>query len=214
MFVYLLFAMPTAYGQSSIGPTGSICGTALDEKGAPAAFVKVVAIYDGAFSGIRPADQTDKFGHYCVANLAPGDYFMSAEDPEKGYPQMQSIFYGSPSAMPKASVAAKNPQGHADWQIPYKAGFLKVHLTDARTGKQIIPMFFNLVLRARQDVGFVRGSCASTIPLLVPPNEDIYFTVNAPGYQEWPGDGTKGRLLNLLQGATEDFAIALQPINP
>ena len=214
MFVYLLFAMLTGYCQSSIGPTGSICGTTLDEKGAPAAFVRVVAIYVGANSGPYSMGETDQLGHYCVANVAVGDYVMSADDPEKGYPQIWSIFYDSPSPKPKVSITAQNLQGHADWQIPYKAGSLKVHLTDARTGKQIIPMFFNLVLRARPDVGFIRGSCASTTPLLVPPNEDIYFTVSAQGYQEWPGDGTRGRLLNLLPGATEYFEIALQPISP
>jgi hypothetical protein len=214
VYVYLLLATFLAYGQSSMEPTGSICGTTLDENGAPAAFVRVVAIYVGAHSGMYPMGKTDKSGHYCVANVAPGDYVMSADDPEKGYPQIWSIFYDAPSPKPKVSITAQNLQGHADWQIPYKAGFLKVHLTDARTGKQIIPMFFKLVLRSRPDVGFMRGSCASTMPLLVPPNEDIYFTVSAPDHQEWPRDGTIGRLLNLLPGATQDFVIALQPINP
>jgi hypothetical protein len=160
-----------------------------------------------------PVGQTDNLGHYCVANVTLGDYVMSADDPEKGYPSMGSLFYGSSSPKPEVSISAQNLQGHADWQIPYKAGFLKVHLMDAQTGKQIIPMFFNLVLRSRPD-GFMRGSSSSTMVLLVPPNEDIYFTVSAPDHNEWPGEGTKGRLLHLLPGATEDFAIALQPINP
>jgi hypothetical protein len=157
--------------------------------------------------------KTDNSGHYCVPDVSPGDYIMSADDPEKGYPQMGSIFYGSPSPKSKVRIIIQNLQGHADWQIPYKAGSLKVHLTDARTGKRIIPMFFKLVLRSN-DVGFVRGSQVSTMSLLVPPNEDFYVTVSAPDHQEWPGDGTKGRLLHLLPGATEDLAIALQPINP
>jgi hypothetical protein len=157
--------------------------------------------------------KTDNFGHYCVPNVAPGDYIMSAGDPEKGYPELGSIFYGSPSPKSKVSITVQNLQGHADWRIPYKAAVLNVHLTDARTGKQIIPMFFKLVLRFN-DVGFIRGSQISTMSLLVPPNEDIFFTVSAADHQGWPGDGTKGKLLHLLPGATEELEIALQPIDP
>jgi hypothetical protein len=192
------------------------CGMVQDENGAPASFVKVVAMYvgPGGHSGSNPMSKTDQSGHYCVPNLAIGDYVMSADDPEKGYPQMETLFYSSHSLNAKISVTSQTLEGHADWQIPYKAGFLTVHLMDARTGKQIIPMFFNLVVRSRRDVGFMRGSSPSTMALLVPPNEDIDFTVSAPGYRELPGDGTQGRLVNLLPGTTQDFAIALQPIDP
>ena len=214
-YVSLCFFLPpfVACGQSPTQPTGSICGTVLDENGTPAASVRVVAIYVGAHSGMYPMGQTDKLGHYCVANVMYGDYVMSADDPEKGYPRMGSIFYGS-SSPKEVSITYQNLQGHADWQIPYKAGFIKVHLTDARTGKQIIPMFFNLALLSKPDLGYMRGSCASTMPLLVPPNQDIYFTVSAPGYKEWPGDGTKGERFQVRSEVTADYAIALEPINP
>jgi hypothetical protein len=214
--VCLVLATFSACGQSSNEPTGSICGMVQDENGAPASFVKVVAKYvgPGGHTGSNPMSKTDQFGHYCVANLVIGDYVMSADDPEKGYPQMETLFYSSHSLNAKITITSQTLEGHADWQIPYKAGFLTVHLTDARTGKQIIPMFFNLVVRSRRDVGFMRGSSRSTMALLVPPNEDIDFTVSAPGYGEWPGDGTQGRLVNLLPGTTQDFAIALQPIDP
>jgi hypothetical protein len=47
MVATLLFATAVAYSQSDAS-TGSICGIVQNENGAPASFVKVVAIYQGA----------------------------------------------------------------------------------------------------------------------------------------------------------------------
>jgi hypothetical protein len=210
----LLFGTISAYSQLSTQPTGSICGTALDENGLPARSIKVVAVYIGSHSGGIILGKTDESGHYCVEHLAFGDYFMSADDPENGYPMMGPSFYSLSAPQQIVSITSENPTGHSDWKIPYKAGIVQVQLTDARTGKQIFPMFFNLAVRSKPEDRFMRGSGPSTVPLLVPPNEDIYFTVSAPGYQLWPEDGTKGRLLNMLPGTTQNIAIALRPIDP
>jgi hypothetical protein len=210
----LLFGTISAYSQVSAQPNGSICGTALDENGLPARSLRVVAIYVGAHSGGMLIGKTDESGHYCVEHLGPGDYFMSADDPEDGYPMMGSLFYSLRAPQQLVSITSENPTGHADWKIPYKAGIVHVQLTDARTGKQIFPMFFNLAVRFEPENRYLRGSGPSKQPLLVPPNEDIYFTVSAPGYQSWPEDGTKGRLLNLSPGTTQNIAIALRPIDP
>jgi hypothetical protein len=214
MWSCLLFGTISAYSQTSTQPTGSICGTAMDENGLPARSIKVVAVSVGAHSGGLLIGKTDESGHYCVEHLAPGDYFMSANDPENGYPMMGPSFYSLSAPQQIVSITPENPTGHSDWKIPYKAGIVQVQLTDARTGKQIVPMFFNLAVRSKPEDRFLRGSGPSKEPLLVPPNEDIYFTVNAPGYELWPYDGTKGRLLNLLPGTTQNIAIALRPIDP
>ncbi len=134
---------------------------------------------------------------------------MSANDPEKGYPEMGSGFYSKISPKPIHHTGTVASQ--ADWRIPYKAGFLKIHLTDARSGRLIDGMRFDLVVRSRPKGGRRSGSWTSTTAFLLPPNEDVYFTVSAPGYRRWPEDGPKGRLLNLLPGATENLFIALQP---
>jgi hypothetical protein len=207
-----LLATTVTYSQSDT-PMGSIYGIVRDENGAPASFVKVVAIYDGPHSGPFPLGKTDGSGHYCINNVAPGDYVMSAADPEKGYPEMGSIFYSLQRPSPEVHIAIGNLKGQADWRIPYKAGFVEVTLTDARTGKPIIPMFFSLVIQSTPEKGFMRGSTASTAALLVPPKENIYLIVSAPGYGEWPANDTKGKLLNLLPGKTERLVVALQPLN-
>lgn len=209
----LLFATSLVYGQSD-ALMGSICGIVQDENRAPASFVKVVAIYVGGHTGPYPLGKTDRNGHYCVHNIALGHYIMSADDPEKGYPQMGSLFYSWRTPKPEVSITPTNLEGHADWRIPYKAGFVEITLTDARTGKPVIPMFFNLVVQSRPESGWMRGSIASTAPLLLPPKENVYLVLSAPGYREWPADGTKGKLLNLLPGRSEKLLVALQPLNP
>jgi hypothetical protein len=188
-----------------------------DENGLPASLVRVTAAYVGpkAHTGTYPKGETDSVGHYCV-NVNIGDYIMSADDADKGYPLMANMFYASnaESSAPLISITAQELTRHVDWRIAYKAGFVRVKLTDARTGKQIVPMFFDLVVRSRSEYGHMHGSCASTAALLVPPHEDIFFAVSAPGYQWWPSDNKKGKLLNLLPGTTEDVAIELQPTTP
>ena len=209
----LLFATSLAYGQSD-ALMGSICGIVQDENGGPASFVKVVAIYDGPHSGSYPLGRTDSTGHYCVQNVAIGHYIMSAADPEKGYPEMGSAFYSWQTPKPEASIATTDLEGHADWRIPYKAGFVQIALTDARTGKPVTPMFFKLVVQSRPENGWMRGSTDSAAALLLPPDENVYLTLSAPGYLQWPTDRTTGKLLNLLPGRTEKLEVALQPLNP
>jgi hypothetical protein len=218
--ICLLLAGFTAYGQSSDEPVGSICGMVQDENGLPASMVRVTAAYVGpkAHTGTYPRGETDGFGHYCV-NVTIGDYIMSANDVNKGYPLMANMFYAShdsnaESSAPRISITAQELTRHVDWRIPYKAGFVRVKLTDARTGKQIVPMFFDLVVRSGSEYRHMHGSCASTGGLLVPPNEGIVFAVGAPGYQWWPSDDKKGKLLNLPPGMTEEVAIELQPTTP
>jgi hypothetical protein len=184
----------------------------LNENGIPAALVKVVAIDMGPHGGPGPRGTTDQLGNYCVNNLAIGNYVMTADDAEQGYPLMTSLFYSAePVVLTK--ITPDNLAAHANWHIPYKAAFVKVHLTDAQTQAQIVPMSFSLVLRSRPDTGYLRGSCDSTRTLLVPPDKEIEFTVSSPGYKDWPGDGMK-ILVSLHPGIVQEFEIALESAGP
>ena len=214
VYTCLLFGTISVYARSATPSTGSICGTTLDENGSPARFIKVVAIHvgPGSTSGPPEVGKTDELGHYCVEDLPLGDYVMSADDTDHGYPiTARGGFFGSePTPQQKVHITSINLTGHADWRIPYKAGWVKVRLTDARTGNQIPDMTLSL----NRSGGVLNISRPSTTPILLPPNEDIYvFSVSAPGYRPWPGDGTKGALLNLLPGTTQNIAIALRPID-
>ena len=172
------------------------------------------ALYLGPHTGIQPSSKTDLTGHYCIPDLFPGEYALSATDPDKQYPDMGSMFYAVHLPEPRIELKAGATEEHADFRIPYKAGSISIQLTDARTGKAISSMLFNLDVKSNPEQRYIHGSSDSTVPLLVPPNEDIYLTVTSPGYRTWPDDGTKGRIVNLLPGFKLELKIALQPVQP
>ena len=210
----LLFTTFFAAAQALPAPTGSICGNVQDENGAPAPGIVVAAIYLGPHSGIRPVSKTDLNGHYCIHDLSAGEYAVSAADPEKQYPDMSTMFYAVHLPGPRVELRAGTNEAHADFRIPYKAGKITIKLMDARTGKPITSMLFGMEIKAAPEQRYIHGSSDSTMPLLVPPNEDVYLTVTSTGYREWPDDGTKGRIINLLPGTTLELTIALEPLSP
>jgi hypothetical protein len=110
MLTILLFATSLAHGQPD-APMGSICGTVQNENGASASLVRIVAIYQGSHTGLHPSGKTDSTGHYCIDNLDLGNYVMSADDPEKGYPEMGSIFYSWKRPNPEVHIAIENLKG-------------------------------------------------------------------------------------------------------
>ena len=83
---------------------------------------------------------------------------------------------------------------------------------DAQSGKPIVPMFFDLVVQSRPEVGHMYGSTASTTALLVPPNEDVIGTIHASGYREDTDKEPQRTVINLLPGETKELHIALQPL--
>lgn len=83
---------------------------------------------------------------------------------------------------------------------------------DAQNGKPIVPMFFDLVVQSRPEVGHMYGSTASTTALLVPPNEDVIVTIHASGYREDTDKEPQRTIINLLPGETKELHIALQPL--
>jgi hypothetical protein len=208
---FVLLSALSAYGQSANQPNGSICGTVLDENGLPARLIKVIAIREGA-SGPPEVGKTDESGHYCIGDLAPGDYVMSADDTDHGYPITAShrggFFYLEPTPQQKVRITSVNLTGHADWRIPYKVGWVKVKLTDALTGKVIPDISFRLT---NTSGGVSIVTRPSITPILIPPNSDFYLEVSAPGYRSWPEEGTKGMRLNLRPGETQTIEIALSP---
>jgi len=158
-----------------------------------------------------PFARTDEQGHYCIKGLALGDYYMTADDPERGYPNMASGFFSTARMRSQVRLTATKLNGHADWEIPYKAGFVKVELTDAQSGKQVDAMFFDLLVQSRPEVGHMFGSAGSTTPLLLPPNEDVVVTITARGYRKETDREPQRTVVKLLPGETRELHIVLQP---
>jgi hypothetical protein len=211
-WLFLLLVGSSALGQNSEMQLGSICGTVLNENGSATSSIRVSPFYIGAHSGGVPFARTDEQGHYCLRGLPFGDYDMTADDPDKGYPSMTSGFFPTTPLRSRLSLSATDLNEHADWKIPYRAGFVKVDLVDAQSGKPIVPMFFDLVVQSRPEVGHMYGSTASTTALLVPPNEDVIVTIHAPGYRKDTDKEPQRTVVNLLPGETKELHIPLQPL--
>lgn len=220
--VLLLLAASFAYAQETTGVTGSICGLVSDETGVPASHVHVIAFKQDrrGHSGGFPTSFTDETGHYCIGHLTLGKYVMSVFDEKKGYPHLPlgSQFYAKDYVAPQATLSAENPEARVDWKIPFKAGFLRLHVSISHLGVETVPITFDLVVRSRPKFGIdsvmtsLKTDPRSSITILLPPNEDVLLTATVPGYKRWP-DQQKGKLLNLSPGKTEDVTIHLVPIN-
>lgn len=219
--VFLLLVASFACAQETTGLTGLICGSVLDENSAPASHVYVIAMSQGpsGHSGGYPGTFTDETGRYCVDGFGLGKYVMSTADEKKGYPIMGPQFYTEDSPGPQVTLTAQNPEARVDWQIPFKAGFLRLQVSLNHPGVESIPITFDLVVRSRPKVGTysvmtsLKTGPKASITILLPPHEDVMLTVMAPGYRRWPDD-ERGQLLNLRPGETENVTIPLVEIAP
>ena len=212
--VYLLFGFAISSAAQTAG-SGSICGTVLDENGQPAKNIRVTAVYLGAHTGPYPASRSDDSGHYCLGNVPYGDNAPAADDPAHGYPNTQYGFYASGTdkkeALNIAHLRNEHPTATVDLRIPYKAAFLTIHLTDAITGKTQLALFYKLSAQTDPQRRYTFGSRSATDALLLPPNENVLLKVSAPGYREWPYDGSPGYILNLVPGERRTIDVPLQP---
>ena len=139
---------------------------------------------------------------------------MSASDQEKGYPDMSTLFYSGDIPGPRVWITQGGQKARLDWQIPYKAGFLRVNLTDSSNDKLIEAMFTELYVDSSDSSRYNHGSEGSDQVLLIPPNENVHLKVTAPGYESWPEGEAQGRVINLLPGQHETLAVSLQPKAP
>ncbi len=207
---WLSLGSTLAHAQSPTPTTGSICGYVQNERGAPAAHTKIIAFYLGGYGGPIPLTVTDEAGHYCATNLMLGEYEMTADDADKGYPMLMNSLYAPYAPERAIKLTPESPHGHLNWQIPYKAGFLHLSIRDAQTGTLLKFMSVCLIQRSDEERR-MQVDTGSERVLLIPSNQDIYLRVSWPGYESWPEDGSKGKLLNLFPGQDTTLQVTLRP---
>lgn len=157
-----LFLVLGASSRLLAAQDGVICGTVLNEAGNPAASTIVVAMYlSGPHTGPYDSVTTDSDGHYCVEHVRPGEYSMSADDPERGYPMLGNLFYALHAPEPRIKVPSGHSEQTANWQIPYKAGSLRVDATDKATGKPVLGTLIYLAVRGSEELRYTRGGGAT-----------------------------------------------------
>lgn len=158
---------------------------------------------------MEPVTRTDVKGHYCFNGLAAGPYTLSANDPDKGYPETILTFYSVAPNQPRVTIPVSGSTVHLNWRIPYRAAIIRLLLTDAGTGKPLSNLVFDITVRGSAALRRMTGATESALPMLIPPNEDVLLTVGSPGYQPAAGANNNGILLNLPAGTERALPIAL-----
>lgn len=211
----LLLAASCGSSQPLDSEKAKICGTVLDESGAPASSVHIIAILlsPGGHSGGFPGTRADASGHYCIDGLSLGSYGLSGYDERLGYPMQGNSFYSWRFPTPQVTLTHQKPDANLNWKIPFRAGFLYLHLPAAHSPDELVPMMVTLVVRSRSSVGrmsvttFPEMGKSKQVTVLLPPQEDVLLSVTAPGYQSWPGDRGEAKVLNVFPGAIEEVAV-------
>jgi hypothetical protein len=213
-FLLLMLTTRLVFGQPSEGVRGSVCGSVLDENGSPASHVRVTAIRQpgpgGASIGLL-FSFTDQRGRYCIRSLELGEYVMSAYDEEKGYPHRGPLFYFWQTPDPKVQLSSLNPDARADWQIPFKAGFVKIQTLEIRTSNQTERVSFLFQVRSRPQGGALGVGppipAGRLLTFLLPPDEDVLLTVTCADGHKWPDDAGAGKFLHVSSGDTENITL-------
>lgn len=213
LFVLLMSTACVMSGQQTETIMGSICGSVLDENGSPASHVRVVAILKNHQSGGYPSTFTDQSGSYCISKLPLGGYVMSAWDDDKGYPHRGPLFYSWQTPDPQVELSSLNPDAHVDWQIPFKAGFVKIQIPEVQGGDVSEPIHIRFQVRSRPQAGFIGAGppipAGRILTFLLPPDEVVLLTVTCTDGQKWPDDSGEGNYLYVSSGATENITLPL-----
>ena len=210
-FLLLTLTGCATFGQSAETVRGSICGVVLDENGLPASHVRVAAIEDAHQSGGYPSSFTDQSGRYCIHKLKLGEYVLSADDQAKGYPHRGPLFFSWQTPDPKVELNLQNPDARADWQIPFKAGFVKIQIPEMQSGSQSDRVSFLFQVPSRPRGGTMGvGPPIPTgrlLSFLLPPDEDVLLKVTCADGSQWPDNSGEGKLLYVSSGDTENITL-------
>jgi len=210
----LLTTIAVAQSQESTRPDGSIYGVAVGPDGQPAKGITLTATPLGVPLGAAlPATKTNDGGEYRFVNLPWwGRYTVYAEDEEAGYSAFSTGGYGQ-TQPPEVEITPARREAELRVNLPHKAAFLSVHLTNAKTGAPISDLDITVLHDTKPpSLAFTMG-CYSTKTVLLPPDQNLLVHITANGFREWTESVGSGKLLHLASGARMDLDVELEPVN-
>ena len=111
------------------------------------------------------------------------------------------------------SFLSGHREGLLTVHLPPKAGFLRINLTNRRTGAAV-PSMRVIVMRSTTPPALVSSSSgSSTQPILLPPDKDLLLHVVAEGFQEWHESVGGGKAVRLTSGEKLTLDVQLEPSN-
>ena len=122
-------------------PNGTIYGIAISQDGQPAKGISLQAEPLGVpLAAALPRTTTNERGEYRFVNLPWwGRYTVCAEDEDAGYSTFSTGCIGQ-SQPPEVELTPEHPEAELRVHLPPKAGFLRVNLSNRKTGSVIPAM--------------------------------------------------------------------------
>jgi hypothetical protein len=208
----LLVTTAVSQQQDAVRPDGSIYGVAITSDGQPAKRVGLTAVPLGVALGtVLPHTETDDRGEYRFAHLPWwGRYTVYAEDEEAGYSSFSSGGYGQ-TQPPETEITPARREAELKVNLPPKAAFLRVHLTNGRTGARVSGMKITVMHDTNPPSLAFSMSCFSTETVLLPPDNNLLIHITSDGFREWKESAAKGRVLHLASNSQLTLDVELDP---
>jgi hypothetical protein len=199
----LLFTTAASAFQSEVN--GVIYGVVVGVDGQPISQIAVEAFpTKNPWSGSLPHAKTDSMGRYRIERLPLGEYNVWAYDQQAGHPYSNWDFYYGKD-LPKAQITGDHPNVELRVDLPAPAGFLELHLSNARTGENIRAM--RAALRwANNPHRLLRITGYTDRAILLPPEEDIEVHLSSDGF------GASDQTIRLHPGDRVILNLQLEPV--
>jgi hypothetical protein len=193
-------------------PNGTIYGIAIDQDGQPAKGIGLQAQPLGVgLAAVLPRTTTNERGEYRFVNLPWwGRYTVCAEDEEAGYSEFSTGCVGQ-SQPPEVELTPERPEAELRVHLPPKAAFLRVNLSNRKTGAAIPAMRVVVTSSGNPPSLIFSMSCYSTKVILLPPDKDVLLHVTSDGFREWKESVGTGKPLRLASGTRLTLDVQLDP---
>jgi hypothetical protein len=142
--------------------------------------------------------------------LTGGRYTVYAEDEQAGYSRISTGPTGN-SQPAEVKITPERPEAEFRVNLPPKAGFLQIHLTNRRTGVDISGMQVAVMPMEHPESPLFTMSCHSNHVVLVPPDKNLLLHVTSDGFREWDESIGRGKPLHLPTGTRLTLAVELEP---
>lgn len=208
-----LLSAALARQRDESAPKGVIHGSVVGQDGKPAKGIGLDAWPLGVGLAAKlPHTRTNEVGEYRFEQIPWwGKYSVHAEDDDAGY----SIFSTGEgrNEPPEVELTPEHPEAQMKVYLPPKAGFLRIRLTNRRTGAEISGMRVALALMDSPEQQVFSISCYSSHVVLIPPDKNLLLHVTSDGYREWDESAGRGKPLHLASGARITLDIQLDPLD-
>lgn len=209
----MLVAVAAAQQTEQPMAEGVIYGTVIDQDGQPAKNLGLTAypLAAGGISGGLPHTKADQSGKFRFTNLpSRGRYNVYAEDEDAGYSHF-STGPNDPKSTKEVTLSPEQPEAEFNLVLPPKAGFLKIRLTNYKTGEPVEAV--QVTAMSADDPKTLRflESCASTRAILIPPDEDLLLHITSWGFNEWTESVGNGKPVRMRSGSRLKWNVALDP---